>query len=372
MRLLIITQKVDADDSALGFFTRWIEEFAARCEQVIVICLEEGAHRLPQNVRVLSLGKERFKIQDSRFKLGRNIRYACRLVRYIVLQRREYGAVFAHMNPEYALLGGLFWRLVGKKSALWYVHGKVSWRLCLAAFLVNKIFTASTESCRLRSTKVEVVGHGIDVSSSILDFQTSQKWGIATTTNVAHANVAKPLRGFPDAAAELRLLTVGRISPVKDLRTLILGFLELRKRFPEAELSVVGEPITGGDRAHLAEMQRIASGAVRFCGGVPHAELPRWYAEATAFVHASQTGSMDKAVLEALAAGLPVFTSSDAFSEAIPGVRRFREGDPVDLAQKIERAFLRKELVINEKGSAYVKEYHSLPRLAEKIIAFYV
>jgi len=58
MKLLIITQIVDRDDAILGFFHRWIEEFAKHCEQITVICLKEGKHNLPKNVQVLSLGKE--------------------------------------------------------------------------------------------------------------------------------------------------------------------------------------------------------------------------------------------------------------------------------------------------------------------------
>ncbi|MCH8889170.1 hypothetical protein IID26_01965, partial [Patescibacteria group bacterium] len=58
MKLLLVTQKVDIDDPILGFFHRWIEEFAKQCEKVTVITLFEGKHNLPENVKVLSLGKE--------------------------------------------------------------------------------------------------------------------------------------------------------------------------------------------------------------------------------------------------------------------------------------------------------------------------
>ena len=58
MKLLILTQKVDKNDPILGFFHRWVEEFARHCEQVTVIALGVGEYDLPQNVRVFSLGKE--------------------------------------------------------------------------------------------------------------------------------------------------------------------------------------------------------------------------------------------------------------------------------------------------------------------------
>jgi len=380
MNLLIITQKVDATDSNLGFFVRWIEEFAKRCLQVTVICLEKRVYELPAHVAVFSLGKNPHA--DSRgWRRGfARIVYTLRLVRYIIREREGYDAVFVHMAPEYAILGGLFWRLAGKKSALWYVHKEVSLRLRLAAVLVDKIFTASKESCRLRNKKVEVVGHGID-------------------SNTNYEQDAKLRKG---TSATPHLITVGRISPVKDIKTLLLGFRELQKSFPDAQFSIIGEPITNADRMYLQEVRHIVSAGVQFRGGVSHDELPRYYAAATVFVHASKTGSMDKAVLEALAAGLPVFTSSEAFTETrinadtanrgFPqmertrmnadgedadkrgldiGIHSFRAGDPKDFAEEISRAFLRKELVVNERGKAYVRENHSLNLLAQKIISFY-
>ena len=59
MKLLIITQKVDIEDDNLGFFHRWLEKFAEKVEKLYVICLWEGKHSLPENVKVYSLGKEK-------------------------------------------------------------------------------------------------------------------------------------------------------------------------------------------------------------------------------------------------------------------------------------------------------------------------
>lgn len=42
MRLLILTQAVDLDDPVLGFFHRWIVEFAKRFDTIEVICLKAG------------------------------------------------------------------------------------------------------------------------------------------------------------------------------------------------------------------------------------------------------------------------------------------------------------------------------------------
>ena len=114
MKLLIITQAIDLDDPILGFFHRWVEEFAKRFEHIEVICLKLGRHSLPGNVSVHSLRKE--KGRRSRFM------YATYFGWLIWKLRPKYDAVLVHMNPEYVILGGVDWRLMGKKIYFWYNH----------------------------------------------------------------------------------------------------------------------------------------------------------------------------------------------------------------------------------------------------------
>lgn len=333
MRLLIVTQKVDEADKNLGFFTTWLTAFAKHAD-VIVIANEVGTHALGENVRVYSLGKEK---RASRFQ---------RFIRYRKLLREHLPTVdgiFFHMCPEYTIAAYPLCKRFGKRSAFWYVHREVSARLWLAEKLVNKIFTASSESFRLGSRKVEVAGHGIDVES---------------------------LRAREEGVLGVRLLTVGRISPVKDIRTLILGFLELKKSVADAEFNIIGEPITGADKDYERKLREEFGQFVSFRGGVAHAQAFSAY-PFNAFVHASQTGAVDKAVLEALAIGTPVFTSSDAFSESIPGIFKFTEGNAADVAEKLKRAFEGGKLVYNKEAREYVAKHHNLPTLILKIISFF-
>src|SRR3989344_6071232 len=133
MKLLICTQKVDRSDDILGFFHRWIEEFAKHCEQVSVVCLWEGTHEFPENVRVYSLGKSAQGRPASGWeRLWLRIRYALRLYGYTWRLRNEYDSVFVHMNQEYVVLGGPLWRVLGKKVVLWYTHREVNFKLRLA------------------------------------------------------------------------------------------------------------------------------------------------------------------------------------------------------------------------------------------------
>ena len=148
MKLLIITQKVDINDDVLGFFHRWLEEFAKHCEKITVICLEMGEYKLPENVKVLSLGKE---------ECVSKLKYLWRFYKYIWQERKKYDAVFVHMNPEYVVLGGLFWKILGKKISLWYTHKNVDLKLRIAEKFPNIIFSVSKESFRLKTAKLLVV-----------------------------------------------------------------------------------------------------------------------------------------------------------------------------------------------------------------------
>ena len=215
MNLLVITQKVNKDDSNLGFFYEWLLCLAGKVDKLIVICLEKGEYHLPGNVEVLSLGKDELGIKNYELWFGNKIRYAFRFYKYIWQEKNNYDGVFVHMNPEYCILGGIFWCLWHKKVLLWYTHKEVNWRLRLGALFATKIFTASKESFRLPSKKVEVVGHGIPVEL-----------------------FANQPENIP--AGQLRLLAVGRNSPSKDFATAIKAIQELKnnKNLPPIKFSI--------------------------------------------------------------------------------------------------------------------------------------
>src|SRR3989344_7648100 len=130
MKLLIITQKIDKNDDLLGIYHKWVKKIAAKCESVRVICLYKGEYDLPDNVKVFSLGKEKKKS---------NFLYVVNFYKYIWKMRKQYDVVFVHMNPEYAILGGLFWKIWGKKVVLWYAHYLSNLKLKLAIVFADKI-----------------------------------------------------------------------------------------------------------------------------------------------------------------------------------------------------------------------------------------
>jgi glycosyltransferase involved in cell wall biosynthesis len=336
MRLLICTQVLDEHDPILGFFHHWVEEFSQECESVIVICLKEGNHSLPSNVQVLSLGKERG---------ASRVKYLFNFYSHIWSERKAYDAVFVHMNQVYVLLGGAFWHAWGKKIGLWYVHRSVTFSLEIATMIVDRIFTTSPESFRIATRKRLMLGHGIDTA-----------------------------RFAPGAHIEsdtLRLLTVGRIAETKGILMMLQVAGTLRAQGIGVMLTIVGAGVLPADIAYEAMLRAYTAAhdladTVRFAGAMTQEELPAMYASADVFLNFSATGSMDKAVLEALACGTPVVTTNAAFKELLGASGLYvNTRDMAQLGAAIQKA---KGMDMAAYRVRIVSE-HSLERLVPQIVA---
>lgn len=345
MKLLIITQKVDNQDDVLGFMHRWIEQFAAQCEQVTVICLFEGRHALPANVRVFSLGKE---------KGVSRLEYLVRFFGIIWRERAAYDSVFVHMNQVYVLLGGLLWRALGKRVALWYAHGHVPKTLLLAEKFAHVIFTSTNSGFRLPSKKIRVVGQGID-------------------TGFFCPKEGKSEEGF-------RIVVVGRISPVKNYETLILAAEKLQHEIEGLSVEIVGGAGLPEQEKYLDQLKKLVTekklkDVVRFAGPLANNDIVSCLQRADLFVNTSFTGSLDKAVLEAMSCGVPVLTCNEALVEVLgPYTNQlmFEKKDVSELTQKIkylERVGSGERVRLGQKLRKIVIQDHSLPRFVGKIIS---
>jgi glycosyltransferase involved in cell wall biosynthesis len=211
MNLLIITQIVDKKDGILGFMHGWIEKFSEKYEKVTVICLFEGEYNLPENVKVLSLGKE-----------GRvsRIKYIFNFYKHIISELSNYQKVFVHMNQIYVILGYPIWKLFGKQIGLWYAHGSVSKSLRVAEKLTDLIITSTESGFRLDSKKKNIIGQGIDINKF--------------KCNYIEKN-------------ENRIITVGRISKIKNLKLLFESIYDLEKQGMNFVVDIIGDPIYKAD-----------------------------------------------------------------------------------------------------------------------------
>lgn len=305
MRLLVVTQAVDQDDPVLGFFHAWVAELAKRYGSLVVICLKEGRHSLPQNVRVYSLGKEK----------GRASRgvYAFRFLSLIWRLRKEYDAAFVHMNQEYVLIGGLSWRLLGKKIYLWRNHYKGSVLTNIAVALSDKAFCTSKHSYTARFERTVVMPVGVDTDLFRLTSATRNPRSI---------------------------LSIGRISPSKNIHVLLDALHLLNERNVTFTADIYGDALPH-DEPYLNELKRKVqtyglSGRVQFGGAITHEFLPSTYGVHEIFVNMSLSGMLDKTIFEAAAAGCTVLASSKDFAARAGSEYVFPEGNAAALARKLE------------------------------------
>jgi 1,2-diacylglycerol 3-alpha-glucosyltransferase len=106
------------------------------------------------------------------------------------------------------------------------------------------------------------------------------------------------------------LLYVGRVAHEKNIDFLLTSFVEVRRARPDAMLVIAGE---GPARRHLGEqVQRLGLGRdVAFVGYLNRERaLADCYAAAAVFVFASRTETQGLVLLEALAQGCPVVSTS--------------------------------------------------------------
>jgi glycosyltransferase involved in cell wall biosynthesis len=164
--------------------------------------------------------------------------------------------------------------------------------------------------------------------------------GVVVAPNAIDNDLLSPA-GHLEAGA-CRALFVGRLSPEKDLRTLLIAWSHVEELRPDAELTIVG---SGPDEATL----RTLSGSLGLTGVhwveyQPWSALPELYSKATFLVAPSRSEPWGFAVNEALAAGVPVI-ASNAVGAAHDLVRpgdtgwRFSAGDHEELAHIMLEAF---------------------------------
>lgn len=333
MKLLIISQKVDKNDPVLGFFHRWVEEFAKHYENLIIICLQKGDYDLPKNVKVLSLGKEK---GESRIK------YLWNFYKYIWLERKNYDNVFVHMNQEYVLLGGLFWKFLGKKISLWRNHAKGNFLTLCSVWLANRVFCTSSQSFTARFKKTKIMPVGIDTDF----FRPS------------------PLIRKKSGS----ILFLGRISLVKKVEIFIDALNELKKLGVDFCATIAG-PALPRDKEYEKMLKAKVSrygldDKVKFLGPVAQVEALRLYQTHELYVNLTSSGSLDKTIFEAMACETVPLVYNQSLREVFKGELAIQDLEAKSIAKRIIQA-----PSINNQNNFrnFVVKEHGLKSLAERL-----
>lgn len=363
MKLLIVTQVVDAADDLLGAFHRWIFRFSEVFESVEVVCLRKGAYDLPKNVRVRSLGKEERPSRPGAWqKALTRLRYLARFFRFVFGLRKDYDVVFVHMNPEYVVLAGIPWRLMGKTVFFWYAHKHGSWLRLVARSLAHRVVSVSKESfVGSDAPNFLPVGHGIDPDV-----------------------FACPTGGREQGAGSRKeILSIGRLSPVKNYDQLLDAAHLLRTKYGRSDFTIrlVGAPAGPADGKYVEGLKRkIAeygmTDVVSFPGPMANKDIVPVLCRAAIFVGMQGAGGAGKSFLEAMSCGVPTVVSTPVFNGLYGEWLSYLyfDGTPEDFALKLDRCLSLSDAERARMSAALrdiVVRNHNLKNLVRKLKAEY-
>lgn len=340
-RLIFITQAFDEDDPVLAVAVAWVRALAAESPitSIHVIALRAGVYP--------SIPKVTMSVIRARTRIGTMIRFYCDLIWRV----RDTDAFFVHMGGPYPLWLLPFKLLFNIPIYQWKTHTHVGRMMKFyARFCDTKIFTATRQSFPYHLPHVRVLGHGIDTDLFRI-LPSSPRFGIAI---------------------------IGRVSPVKRIEIALMALAECHRRGSNIFLDIYG-PVFKGDHPYHAKLLAIArqSGlhaAVAWHGSVFQRDLPRTLASYRVVVSCND-GGLDKAVLEAMACGVPVITDNPCVAEILPAHLRAQcvvpRGDAPAYASAIMAIIAMDELTYRTLGEALrevVVARHSLPNLMRSMM----
>jgi glycosyltransferase involved in cell wall biosynthesis len=336
MNLLVFTQKIDRNDSTLGFFHSWIEKLSGDFETISVICLEKGDYDLPKNVTVYSLGKE-----SGLRRLG----YLKNLYNYLSLISGTYDRVFVHMNEEYVLLCGLYWKLKRIPVYLWRNHPKGNLKTLIAVLLSNKVFCTSKKSFTAKFKRTVLMPVGVD-----------------TEVFKQEENIIRK---------KYSICMVGRISPVKNIHIALESIVILKDKGVQASLNIIG-PIPKRDQEYAESLEKFTDVAdirhiVNFVPGLIQTELVNIYNSNEIILNLTEEGSFDKTIVEGSACGTIPIVSGASFKGLLPEICITRNNKE-DVAIAIERILQADAQVKIKKNLEDFVSSQSLLKLTNKLM----
>ncbi len=336
MKVLVLTQAIDLDDPVLGVYAHLIEEIAKKCKHMTVICLKQGRHSMPGNVSVYSLGKE----------TGRSrLKYIFRFYTYLWTTRREYSTVFVHMNSEYVCMGGLLWRLWGKRIVLWRNHRTEDLYTWFAVHFAHAVCYTSPSAYVARFKHAVRMPVGIDTSVFI------------------PGTTSAPLQS---------ILFFGRLDEVKHPGAFLQAIERLSGKGIKMEVDVIGDP-TLGREAYANDLKKRFQHMldVSFEKAVPNEQAPALYRAHAIYVNLTPSGSFDKTIAEAAASGCIIVAANEVLHGIVPDALMVDPLSAEDVARGIEAAL---KLASNERAALsknlrdYVIREHSLALLVHRLM----
>lgn len=281
MKLLIVTQAVDRKHPELGFFVDWIEAIRMHpdVESLRVIAFDRSDTIIP--------GVDIIRINGGKF--------AKLIAFWKTISSDTPDVVLVHMTPAWLVSGWIIWVMRRVRMTLWYTHGSETTALRLATRLADEVYTATKAAFPIKSENVIELGHGI-------------------------GDAYRAVMRMPRPEQRFAYLAVGRVMKRKRALETLKLFKLIHDIEPRATLTWIGDETRDPGYARMVRdfIPFIGlSDVVRMNGPSDQASMPEAYATHDLLLHLSETGSLDKVVIEALASGCPVMSTNPATKDGL-------------------------------------------------------
>ncbi|MBM3281320.1 MAG: glycosyltransferase family 4 protein [Candidatus Harrisonbacteria bacterium] len=204
------------------------------------------------------------------------------------------------------------------------------------SFFLFDIFLGRFLSRLAYSKASKVVANSYDLLSLITPYAPAEKRTVIE-------NGVQTDFFYPEEKKELKeekvILTTARLTPHKDLGSIILAFSFFLKEGGRAQLRITGEGKEEERLKKLAAKLGIER-QVNFLGKVAHERMPDIFRKADLFILVSKREGMSNALLEAGASGLPLIITKTGDSERLfPHARFVPFRNPQAIADQIQKFF---------------------------------
>lgn len=330
MRVLVVNHTLDSSDPLLGHQPGVARAISKEFQNIFVFTSAPPGKQVTDFDYFVSSHNSRFRFVKA-YKLTRDF------LKVLISFRPDL--VFFHMTPIHCAILAPLLKLLKIRVFLWYAHKSIPRSLYLSSKVVDKILTPSKGSISINSSKIHVTGHHVDY-----DFF-----------------YARPKFELGENA-----ISVGRLDVSKRITEMIEAVSACKTKGLNLNYRLVGKPSSKQDSEYMKAnyFQAVEEGiSVRVDELPSKLDLRDAIQESDVFIHAA-LGSLDKAPIEALMAGLPVASVNEEF------VRDFGTWSgviPVTLDQEIEAIYglnseKRASCISNRQKIA--SEIHSLSRWA--------
>jgi len=291
MRLLLVNFEINPKSRVLAWQYNVALKLSKHCEQIWVLTEYAVPCDLPNNVKLVVVPRPFIKLPWR--WLG--AKWLMNFAIGAIASKNSIDACFIHMNMEWAYRLAPVLKAYRIPVLMWYAHGTVSTRLKVAHWFVDRVVSSTLDGFRIPSTKLVIIGQGID-------------------TDVFKIPA--------DHNPENDILYVGRFSRRKRidllLETMKCLTADSDSRNKPVRLLLIGSALSKDDQAYEKEMlgyihQNRLESVVVFVGQLAPEQIPYYYRHAFLHLNVSETGSLDKTLMESLACGCPVLTSNEAF-----------------------------------------------------------